>query len=300
VAATAERVIGVDLGGTKILAGVVDRAGAIGETRELETPVRSQDALLEALGDVVDSLLDDGIAAVGFGVPSQIDQRTGRTGQAVNIPLGNVPFRDLFAQRFGRPIALDNDANAAAYAEFVAGAGRGSETMVMLTLGTGVGGGIVLDRKLYRGWAEVGHIVVEYDGPPCQGSCTGRGHLESFCSGHAADELARGLFGPIATAVDLCAAARDGDRRAADAVDGLARRLGAGIGSLVNLFDPQVVVLGGGFGIAAFDLLGPPAQEIVRREGLAPAGAAVRIVPATLGPEAGLVGAGLIAFDAVE
>lgn len=292
--------IGVDLGGTKILAGVVDRTGAIGETRELETPVHSQEALLEALGGVVDSLLDDGIAAVGFGVPSQIDQHTGRTGLAVNIPLGNVPFRDLFAQRFGRPVALDNDANAAAYAEFVAGAGRGAETMVMLTLGTGVGGGIILDRKLYRGWAEVGHIVVEYDGPPCQGSCTGRGHLESFCSGHAADELARELFGPIATAVDLCAAARDGDRRAADLVDGLARRLGAGIGSLVNLFDPQVVVIGGGFGIAAFDLLGPPAQEVVRREALAPAGAAVRLVPATLGSEAGLVGAGLIAFDAVE
>lgn len=292
--------IGVDLGGTKILAGLVDRDGAIEARREVETPVRSQEALLEALGAIVETLLDDSVAAVGFGVPSQIDQRAGRTGLAVNIPLGNLPFRDLYAQRFGRPVALENDANAAAYAEFATGAGRGSETMAMLTLGTGVGGGIVLDRRLYRGWAEVGHLVVEYGGPPCQGSCTGRGHLESFCSGHAAGELARDLYGPLATAVELCAAAREGDRAAADALDLLGRRLGAGIGSLVNLFDPDVVVIGGGFGVGAFDLVVPPAREVVRREALAPAGEDVRIVPATLGEDAGLVGAGLLAFDSLS
>jgi glucokinase len=293
-------VIGVDLGGTKILAGVVDRDGGIGERREVETPVRSQDALLEALGALVAPLLDDSIGAVGFGVPSQIDQRTGRTGMSVNIPLGNIPFRDLFSSRFGRPVALDNDGNVAAYAEYVYGAGRGSETMLMLTLGTGVGAGAVLDGALYRGWFEAGHLVIEFDGPPCQGSCTGRGHLEAFCSGTAADELARGLFGPIASAVDLTNAAREGDRRALDALDGLARRLGAGIGSLVNLFHPELLVIGGGFGAAAFDLLAGAAHDVVRREALAPAGSDVRLVPATLGPEAGLVGAGLIAFDALE
>jgi glucokinase len=295
----ADRVLGVDLGGTKILAGVIERDGTIGETREVPTPVHSQEVLLEALVELVEPLLDDSIAAVGFGVPSQIDQETGRTGQAVNIPLGHLPFRDLFQQRLGRPVAIDNDGNVAGYAEFLAGAGRGSRTMVMLTLGTGVGGAVVLDGQLYRGWAEVGHIVVEYGGPPCQGICTGRGHLEAFCSGHAADQLARGLYGPIATAADLTRAAREGDPRAVEALDGLAGRLGAGIGTLVNLFAPQIVVIGGGFGVAAFDLLAPTAQEIVHREVLPVAGPGTKLAPATLGADAGLVGAGLIAFDAL-
>jgi glucokinase len=137
-----KRVIGVDVGGTKILAGIVDRDGRVERHRENRTPVDSEDDLLAGLDRAVEELLDDGIAAVGFGLPSPIDQKTGRAQQAVNIPLdATVDFRTRMAERFGLPVGLENDANSAAYAEFHFGAGAEASTMVMLTLGTGCGGG---------------------------------------------------------------------------------------------------------------------------------------------------------------
>lgn len=287
-----ERVIGVDLGGTKILVGLVDREGQVERSLYHPTPEGSQDTLLEGLVRPVRELLDERVRAVGFGVPSRIDDRTGMLGQAVNIPLGGIPFRSMMAERLDLPVAVDNDANVAAFAEWASGAGRGARTMVMLTLGTGVGGGLVLDGRPYHGWAEIGHVVVELDGEPCQGTCTGRGHLESYVSGHAADRIARAELGEAADAGDLIT-------RRHPALARIGRYLGAGIATLVNTFDPEIVVIGGGFGIAAFDLLLPAAREVVRREALAPAGE-VPIVRAELGPDAGLVGAGLIAFDAVE
>ncbi len=282
-------VIGVDLGGTKILAGVIDAGGRVVETVELQTPTQSQDALLDGLVEAVRAVRTDGVAAVGFGLPSQIDQRTGTTGRAVNIPLGHIPFRDVMEDRLGLPVALDNDANVAALAEWRIGAGRGSQTLVMLTLGTGVGGGVVLDGRLYQGWAELGHIVVQEDGPPCQGTCTGHGHLEALCSGVAADALAAEALGPGATAHDLVA-------RRHPALEAIGHHLGTGIGTLVNVFNPEVVVIGGGFGTAAFELLLPSAREVVQREALWPAGD-VPIVIAELGTDAGLIGAGFLALE---
>ena len=286
-----ERVIGVDVGGTKILAGLVDREGRVEHSVVRPTPVESQDALLDGLVGAVRSLVDDRVVAVGFGVPSQVDEATGWVGRAVNIPLAEIPFRDVMAERIGLPVAVDNDANVAAFAEWGHGAGRGTRTMLMLTLGTGVGGGLVLGGRPYRGWAEVGHIVVELDGEPCQGICTGRGHLESYVSGTAADRIARAELGEAADAGDLII-------RQHPALARMGRYLGAGIATCANLFLLDRVVIGGGFGIAAFDLLLPSAREVLEREALPPAGA-VSIVRAELGPEAGLVGAGLIAFDAV-
>ena len=132
-----QRVIGVDLGGTKILAGIVDRDGRVERRREHPTPVTSPDELLAGLDASVQELLGDDIAAIGFGIPSPIDQRTGRAQLAVNIPLDeSVPFRDRMAERFGLPVGIENDANAATYAEFHFGAAREAQTTVMLTLGT--------------------------------------------------------------------------------------------------------------------------------------------------------------------
>lgn len=259
--------------------------------------------MLEMLDYAVEELLDDGIAALGFGLPSTIDQRAGRAISSVHIPLADVDFRDRMGDRFGLPVAIDNDGNAATIAEWKAGAGRGANHMIMLTLGTGIGGGLILDGKPYRGaigaGAELGHIVLQLDGPPCGGGCDGLGHFEELVSGQAADEEAVRLFGPGSTAHDLCARAREGDAEAADVMTKLGRRLGAGIGSLVNIFQPEVVVIGGGF-MEAGDLLLPPAKEIVAREALAPGRDLVRIVPAELGPKAGLVGAGLIAFERLD
>jgi glucokinase len=294
-----QRVIGVDLGGTKILAGVVEREGRVEQRREHPTPTGSEEDLLAGLDSAVEELLTDEIVALGFGLPSPIDQSTGRAQQAVNIPLDeSVPFRERMAQRFGLPVGIENDANAATYAEFHFGAGRDVRTMVMLTLGTGCGGGAVLDGRLYRGWAEFGHMVIVYDGLPCQGTCTGRGHLEPYVTGIAATKLAQAEFGPAVDAHRLVRLAREGETRAVEILDGIGRHLGAGIGSLVNIFNPELVVIGGGFA-AAGDFILEPAREVVRREGLAKAGERVRIVRAELGTAAGLIGAGLVAFDAL-
>lgn len=292
-------VIGVDLGGTKIAAGVVSRDGSVAERHERPTPLASQEDLLTGLDEAIEEVLGDGVGAIGIGIPSRIDQRTGRAEGSVNIPLANLAFRDRMERRFGFPVAIENDANSAALAEWMLGAGRGASDMIMLTLGTGVGGGLVLDGRPFRGWAEFGHIVVAYDGPPCQGTCTGRGHLEALCSGLAADAAARGVFGPDSNARELVERARAGDARAREALAVIGRHLGAGIGSLVNIFRVELVVIGGGFA-AAGDLLFEPAHEIVRREALVPLGGLVRIVPAQMGGDAGLVGAGLVGFEALD
>jgi glucokinase len=165
-----QRVIGVDLGGTKILAGIVGRDGEIERRYETPTPVESEEALLAGLEDAVAELWDERIVALGFGVPSTVDQRTGTAVASVNIPLAGVDIPSRMRERFGVPVGLDNDANAAAIAEWQVGAGRGSRDMVMLTLGTGIGGGLILDGKPYRGAvgaaAELGHVVIEHDGRP--------------------------------------------------------------------------------------------------------------------------------------
>jgi glucokinase len=294
------RVIGVDLGGTKILAGLVDHSGAVERHREIPTPLDSQAELLAALDEAVESLRDDRIVALGFGLPSQIDQRTGRIGGSVNIPLGELDFRTRMSERFSLPVEIDNDGNAAALAEHVAGAGRGASNMLMFTLGTGCGGGAVIDGKLYRGWAEFGHIVIEVDGLPCQGFCHGRGHLEPYVTGVAATRIAQALFGPAADSHRLVRLANEGDEQARDALAGIGHRLGAGIASMCNVFGVDFVVIGGGFGVAGFEWIAPMALQTAKRDTLDAAGATLQITRAELGTMAGLTGAGLLAFDAIE
>ncbi len=297
---SAPRVIGVDLGGTKILSGLVERDGTVSASRERVTPVTSQAALLAALEDEVAALLGAEPAALGIGIPTRTDKRTGRAAGAVNLPLADVDVAGLLRSRFGLPVGVENDGNAAALAEWRLGAGRGAQDLVMLTLGTGVGGGLVLDGRLYRGWAELGHMVVVAGGPPCEGSCSGHGHLEAVASGRAADRIALETLGNGARAQDLIDAARGGDARAAGALAELGSLLGAGIGSLVNIFDPDVVVVGGGFGASAGELVLVSAREAARAEALAPAAERVRIVSAELGAGAGLIGAGLVGFEALD
>jgi glucokinase len=305
VAAPPDLVIGVDLGGTKIAAGAIDRRGAVTAGTERPTPTSSQDELLSALDEVIEQIAEKvgEVAALGFGIPSTIDQRSGRAVSSVHIPLGDLEFRERMTRRFELPVAIDNDGNAAAIAEWKLGAGVGARDMITLTLGTGIGGGLILDGKPYRGsigaGAELGHMVLQYEGPPCRGACPGRGHFEALCSGSAADAVARSVLSPDATGRDLVRLASGGDTRARDALAGLGRILGAGLASLVNVFNPEVIVLGGGFGEAG-ELVFQPAREVVAREALSPGRDLVRIVPAELGAEAGLIGAGLIAFEMLD
>jgi len=298
----AERAIGIDVGGTKIAAGVIDREGVILHRVERPTPTESRDEFLEQIDEIVEELGGGGVAAIGFGLPSTIDQRTGRVVGSVHVPLEDFDFRDHAAERFSVPVALDNDGNAAAIAEWKIGAGRGSNHMIMLTLGTGVGGGLILDGKPYRGFvgagAEIGHMVLEYGGEPCSGNCTGHGHFEQVSSGRAADRKAVELLGPGATGRELVGAAREGNKLALDAVQEIGRKLGAALGSLVNIFNPELIVIGGGFSQAR-DLFLEPALETMKVEALPPGRDLVKVVPALLGPDAGLVGAGFVGFEAL-
>jgi glucokinase len=294
-----KQVIGVDLGGTKILAGAIDVEGRVLERHEVATPTSSQEELLEAIAAAIEPLAGTGVGAIGLGIPSVLDRSTGRALGSINIPLTDFSLHDLLGDRFGVPVAVENDANVAALAEWKLGAGRGAENLVLLTLGTGVGGGVIMDGALYRGWAELGHVVVVADGPRCQGTCTGRGHLEAVASGNVADRAAEKLWGEGATAELLVGRAGEGDPAALEALAGIGHLLGAAIGSFINIFASELTIVGGGFGIAASDFLFPSAHEIARREALEPARAGIRIVKAELGSDAGLIGAGLLAFEAI-
>jgi glucokinase len=293
-------VVGVDVGGTKIRSGRMDREGRVLGRHELESPEESEEDVLAAFVAAVEAVLDDDVAALGFGVPSNLERRTGRVLRAINLPLDDIDLASRARERFGLPVGVENDANAAALAEWRLGAGRGASNLVVLTLGTGVGGGLVLDGRLYRGWAELGHVVVDIDGPPCQGTCGGRGHLEALASGTAAGEAARKLWGEDADAQVLVDRAREGDEDALAVLSRIGAVLGAAVGSLANVFDPELVIVGGGFGEGAGDLLLVPAQESARREAISPLDGTLRIVPAVLGGDAGLIGAGLVAFEALD
>lgn len=314
---TEQHVIAIDLGGTKLAAGVVDREGTVLRRTEHPTETSSQDALLAQIDGAIEELMNGEVGALGIGIPSLIDQRAGQAGSSVNVPLTGVHLRDQLATRFGVPVALENDANAAALAEHRFGAGRGTGHMVLLTLGTGIGGGLILNGELYRGSlgtaGELGHITIDLDGSRCQGTCPGFGHLEVLASGTAADRLAEdvararptsGLGRALAEGRDVdprltVELAKSGDPDAREVLDTIGYRLGVGIASYVNIFNPELVVVGGGFSRAG-DLVLEPARKVVAERALPPARDAVRIELAVLGPEAGLIGAAVVGFEALD
>jgi glucokinase len=291
-------VIGLDVGGTKIRSGLVGREGNVLAEHTVHSPDGSEDGVLRALDAAVDELLDDRVAAIGYGIPANLERGTGRVLWATNLPLTDVDLVSRSHERYRLPVGIENDASCAALAEWRLGAGRGLANLLMFTLGTGVGGGVVLDGRLLRAWVELGHVVVDEGGREC--TCGGRGHLEVLASGSAADAAAHDLYGPQADAHVLLDRAKGGDPRAREALGRIGGSLGAAIGSLVNLFDPELVVVGGGFGAAAGDLVLEPARQAALREAIYPANRSLTIVPAELGSEAGLVGAGLVAFDALD
>jgi glucokinase len=311
------RVIGIDAGGTKLLGGVVDeelvvhhrvhrtwRGADRGETLEI---------FVEAVEEVRAAAPD--VGAVGFGIPALVEAGTGVSLWSNHLPLHGVPFRDLMSERLGLPVYVDNDSNLSMLAEHRRGAARHARHALMLALGTGIGGGILIDGRIYRGatgvGAELGHIVVDIDGAECPGNCPGRGCLEALVSGNAIgvegmaaagvrpdSALGRRLQGGGAiTGGIVTELAHSGDDVAREVLELVGWRLGAGLVGLVNAFNPEVIVIGGG-AVAAGDLLLDPARAVVAERALPPAGAAVRIEPAHFGDEAGMLGAALFALAA--
>jgi len=294
--------IGIDLGGTKILAARVTREGEIIHRHERATPHDDQESVIRELEAAVDALLTDDVTAIGFGVPSPIDQVDGLVVECVNLPLSDFKLRDHMHKRFALPVGIDNDANAAAIGEWQAGAARGVEDVVMLTLGTGLGGGVIAGGRPFRGHrgagVELGHVVIVHEGRHCQGACQGHGHLEPYVTGLAATAAAKETFGPSADAHRLVRMADEGDHEARDIIAEIGRYLGSAMGSFANIFAPELIVIGGGFGVAAWEYLIPSAEEILRREALRPMRDLVRVVPAELGTAAGSIGAAFVGFDA--
>jgi glucokinase len=308
-------VVGVDLGGTSVKAALVSPERAMLGRGQLPTDLRDQRSLLELLTRLVEQVCGGAdIAAVGFGLPSQVDQRHGRVLNSVNIPLADLDFVAEMERRLGVPVAVDNDANVACLAETRVGAARGCSHVVMLTLGTGVGGGLVLDGKLYRGatgtGAELGHVTVDEDGPPCQGNCRNRGCLEVLASatgimrlaGDVAGERPAGSFararerGEDPDARFVIEQANGGDGDAVEALRRAGRYLGIGLASFANIFNPEVILIGGGASAAGELLIGPARAEMVRR-GLPPTTRGVRVAIAQLGNTAGVLGAAELALD---
>jgi glucokinase len=307
--------IGIDVGGTKIAAATL-RDGELSETELEQTRLDDQDALLDQLVETIRRLRGDDARAVGIGVPSVVDFATGRIRSSVNIPLEDVPLRELLSERAGLPVFVDNDASCAALAEAFEDGKLTCPHLVMFTVGTGVGGGTVLGGQLYRGATgaapETGHQMIAL--PLDEGDESApedfpqHGSLEALASGRALDRLAREAAerepdsflgrrlardGEV-TGHDCVEGAREGDETAQRCVRILGERLGVGIANAINLYDPLEVVIGGGVSTAG-ELLLEPASRVAFRHVLPGVGTKTRIRLARHGPRAGVLGAALIA-----
>jgi len=311
------RVIGIDAGGTKLLGGVVDETLDVHHRVHRRILGLGQSELLDALVDAVEEARTAAPDAevVGFGIPALVRPGTGSVMVSNHLPLDGVPFRDLMSERLGLPVRVDNDSNVAMLAEHRAGVARGIDDAVLLALGTGIGGGLLLGGQIYRGsegaGAELGHVVVDPEGPDCPGDCPGRGCLEAYASGNAlgrtGTEAARAnpdsalgkvlAAGREVTGGLVTELAHDGDPLARDVIAEAGRWLGIGIVTLVNTFNPELVIVGGGAS-AAGDLMLDPAREVLSERGLPPNRQMVRVVLAHFGSEAGMMGAALLALEA--
>jgi glucokinase len=303
--------IGIDIGGTKMLGIVLDAAGAVVRELRRKSPHAGLDALVEtAAGIVVD--LDSADCAVGVGAAGLVDLH-GHLGYAPNLPLiRDAPLRDALERATGRIVVLDNDANAAAIGERTYGAARDADHVLFVTLGTGIGGGMLLDGRMYRGahhlGGEIGHFTVERDGPLC--ACGERGHWEAIASGNALGRMAREMVagrggGAIVAAAGgdaravtgehVGVAAAEGDDDAKEVLVQYAENVALGLAGLANILDPERIVIAGGIVELGALLFGPLREAFGRHLEGVDYRPAIELVPAALGERAGAVGAAVLA-----
>ncbi len=312
---SARQAVGIDIGGTKIAAMRISTDGEIRARTVRPTPATDQAAAMPAIEAAAAAVFDDDVAAIGVGLAGLIEARSGVLLSAPNLSWRRLGVSEGLGARFGLPVTVDNDATAAAWGESRLGASRGSDHSLFVGVGTGIGGGIVSGGDLVRGAhglaGEIGHIIVEPDGPVC--GCGNRGCWEQVASGLAiaragaravAEEpgstIARLAGGDphLATGELVTRAAREGDAAAVAIVTAVAGRLGEGIAGLVNVLDPEVVVVGGGVGEAGDLLMGPLREAYLAAVEGADVRPDVSIVPAQLGNDAGAIGAALLALEA--
>jgi glucokinase len=307
--------IGIDVGGTKIASATL-RDGQLSDSVLEHTQLDDQEALLSQLVGAIEARREDDARAIGIGVPSVVDFETGRIRSSVNIPLRDVPLRELLTDRAGVPVYVENDASCAALAEAFHEGHMAVPHLVMFTIGTGVGGGLVLNGRLFRGAtgaaSEVGHTIVGLDlsdgAPEHSGVFPQAGSLEVLASGTALDKLALEAATADPNSFLGLRLTRDGGVTGHDVVDGaragdeasirclriLGERLGIGIANAITMFDPLEVVIGGGVSAAGELLLGP-AREVAWKYAVPGAGSQCEIRLARHGPRAGVLGAALIA-----
>jgi glucokinase len=316
-------VLGIDIGGTNLVVGSVSEDGSRIVATASE-PTRAEAGATDVLERLV-GLADRAIAAtrkdvpgaeilgVGVGAPGPLDTKRGIVLLTPNLGWVNLPLRQIMHDRLGLPATLDNDANCAVLGEWWVGAARGARHAIGITIGTGIGGGLILDGKLYHGASdvagEIGHTTIDTEGRRCK--CGNYGCLEAYASGpnialRAVEEIEAGAVSRLpslvggdlskVTAQTVYQAAQDGDDLALEVVNDTARFLGVGIGNLLNVFNPEAVVVCGGVTLAGDHLFVPLRREVARRA-FKPAVSACRIVPGELAGTAGVYGAAKAFLD---
>lgn len=330
-----EVMLGVDIGGTKVAVAAISREGEVqGEVFSRPTDTTSAESFVRSVIDILKQareVLGDDIRGIGLGCAGTVDWTRGMIVESPNLPIREEPLAGKVSEALALPVVLDNDANLATLAEARIGVARGLRHVVMLTLGTGVGGGIFLDGRLYRGAngsaGELGHTIVLGNNEACL--CGRRGCLEVYASGTALERYAREIaekasavqgrteprgpgeegyqdeYGALLNELRekgelegevVGRLALEGDPAARDAVAEVARWLGVGLANFANIFNPEMIVIGGGLSTLG-ELLLAPARELMRQVSIQPNGEVARVEAACLGNSAGVVGAGLAAWE---
>lgn len=308
--------VGVDVGGTRIAAGLIERKGRVVKDAKCLTPKNGPfgvvDAVIDLIEEVSSGVQNPEIAGVGIGLPAQVDFLRQEVEFCTNLPLAGVDVRSLIMSRTKLEVTIDNDGHLAALGEARFGAAKGVRDFLMITLGTGVGGAMYLAGEPYRGnrglGGEIGHMVIDLDGPECP--CGGRGHLEAFLGRAAiaarAREAAKAFSGRAildaaggnaedVTAEAVLIAARGGDPVAREVLLDCGVILGRALVGFVNMLNPKLIVVGGGVSESA-DFLVERAEEVMQAEALA-GRRDVKVVQAVLGNDAGILGAASLAYD---
>lgn len=295
--------IGIDLGATRMKIGLVDIKGKVCFRREFDTLSHaSQPAIIDSIVKNVNSVIKESgvrkkdIRGVGIGVPGPVDYRRGIIHYFPNIKgWDNVPLRSILQRRLGMKVCLDNDVNAMTLAEYTFGAGKKAENLVCLTLGTGVGGGIIINNRIYRGSTmlagEIGHMPINEKGPRC--NCRGIACLESYIGNRYILKRAQRIFGSNITLEHLSSFARNGNKNAKAIWQDVGQKLAVALTGVVNLLNPDMIIIGGGVSNAGELILGPLRKELKIRPMRGQA-QHVKVVRAKLGGDAGIIGASLL------